>query len=154
MANDSINDNNYLDLKYNGWKQTERTVTFDGTAGAGAVGTAAIFDVSGEVLAKVLAVCTTSVTGTSLANVSLGVTGSASYLITTTSPGTALAAGEIWHDATPDSRVEASSVMSEKVITDGSVILLNVGGSNLTGGAVKLVCLWKPISLDGDLTRS
>lgn len=152
MAGD-ISDINYSNMRYDGWRQTEKEITFNGgTENAigdfdGTGNPFTIFSVTGNVKVKVSAICTTNLAGAS-ATLEVGVTGSTASLIAQTT-ATDIDANEIWHDATPDSPVEASSVITEKIIANGLDIIGTVATANITAGVIKFVCLWKPITSDG-----
>lgn len=153
MAEDSVNSLWQQELKYNGWRQTQKTITFDGgTTNAigddgGTNDPFTIFEVTGEVLVKVVGICTTNLAGAN-ATLEVGVVGGTATLIAQ-STATDIDAGEIWHDATPDAFVEASSVMAEKIIANGKDIVGTVATADITAGVIRFVCLWKPISSDG-----
>jgi len=151
MAPD-ITDLQYSNLRYDGWRQAQKTITFNGAV-SGAIGDFNvgtpfdIFTVTGDVIAKVIGVCTTSVSGSS-ATVSVGVTGTVSGVINTTTADD-IDVSEIWHDASPDTGLELSSVISEKVIVNGLDIIGTVATANVSSGVVRFDCLWKPLSDDG-----
>jgi len=152
---ETITDIAYSNYKFDGWRQVQKSITFDGgTTNAigdydGTGNPFSIFSVTGDVIAKVLAVCTTNLAGGS-ATLSVGVVGtSQSAKIIAVTTATDITAGEIWHDATPDSFVEASSVMAENVIANGANIIGTVGTANITSGVMKFICLWKPLSSNG-----
>lgn len=104
-----------------------------------------LFTVTGTVMMKLFATCGTDLAGAS-ATVSVGVTGATAGLIALTT-ATDIDANEIWHDATPDARVELSSVATEKIVN--SNVIQTVGTANVTGGVLTYHCIWKPISTDG-----
>ena len=79
---------------------------FDGTGNP-----ATLFTVTGVVLVKLFARCTTNVAGAS-ATIAVGTALSNAALIASTT-ATNLAANELWHDATPDASIELSSVLTE-----------------------------------------
>ena len=116
---------------------------------------ASIFTVTGTVRASIVAVCTTNLTFDANATIELGIAGSTASIITTTDLTVeGLAAQEIWHDATPDSEIEASSVIRDYIITDGNDIILSCGVANTTAGVIRFDCFWTPISADGNVTAA
>lgn len=157
MAPD-LTDMTYSNLRYDGWKQAENTITFTGSVSGSAGdkdGTGNpfnIFSVTGDVIAKVIGVCTTTLSGAS-AVLAVGVSNSVSGIIAQTT-ATNIAASEIWHDATPDSGVELSSVMAERIIANGLNIAGNVATADIVSGAIRFICLWKPLSDDGDVVAA
>lgn len=118
---------------------------FDGTGNP-----ATLFTVTGTVLMKLFATCEVDLAGAT-ATVSVGVTGGTATLIPLTI-ATDIDANEIWHDATPDARVELSSVATEKIVN--SNVIQTVGTANITAGRVKYHCIWKPISRDGNVVAA
>jgi len=117
---------------------------YDGTGNP-----ATLFTVTGTVLVRLLAVCETSLAGAS-ATLEVGITGNTAGLIAQTT-GTDIDVGEIWHDATPDAKVELSSVLSENILANGSDIIQTVATANLTAGKIKYVAIWYPLSKDGSV---
>jgi len=153
MTDLSRTDMEFQDKLYSSYKQAQNTVTLTGTTTSnGGIGTVDVFTVTGDVLAKVFAVCTTSCTASG-GTLELGVTGATAGLIAQTTT-TAIAASEIWHDASPDERLELSSVSTEKIIANGTDIFLTVGSATATAGVVRFNCLWKPLSRDGKVVSA
>lgn len=108
-----------------------------------------IFTVTGTVLMRVLAVCKASVTSGGSATIELGITGNTAKIIAQTT-ATNLILGEIWHDNSPDSKVELSSVLAENIVSDD--VILTVATAALTAGQIKFVALWYPLTSDGNVT--
>ena len=98
-------------------------------------------------MAEVYAECITDVTGTGTAEV--GVSGNTAGFIAQTT-GTAIDAGEIWQNATPTVGLGAV-VASPKPVASGLNIKLTIGTGTLTAGVVVFYCLWRPVSIDGNL---
>lgn len=111
-----------------------------------------IFTVTGTVLARVFAVCETSLEGAS-ATLEVGFTGATAALIAQ-STATDIDAGEIWHDATPDAKVELLTVAPEKIIAGGADIIGTVATANITAGVIRFFCIWYPISADGNVVAA
>lgn len=151
----TLNDYLHSENKYNGWKQVEKTITFDGgTTNAigdhdGTGDPFTIFTVTGTVVVKVVGICTTDLVGAGTLEV--GVVGGTATILAQVADTTSIDAGEIWHDATVDAFVEASSVMTEKIVANGKDIVGTVGTANITAGVIKFICLWKPLSSDGNV---
>ena len=120
-----------------------KSVTFSNTAG----GTVPLFAVTGTVEANVVCVCRTSVASAAAANISLGIATATAALIVVT-VATACAAGEIWHDATPDREIELCSVINESIISDGNDIGLLLS-AQVDSGVLDFYCNWSPLSADG-----
>jgi len=138
------------------FRMAEKDITFDGgTTNAigdhdGTGDPADVFTVTGQVVVKIIAVCTTNLTFDANATIEVGITGSTASIIAQSDMTVAgLAAKEIWHDATPDAEIEALSVQKEFIITDGNDIILTVATANVTGGVIHFYCAWRPLSSDG-----
>ena len=157
MATDEhYNDIRHSNMLFDGWRHAQSTITFaGGTANAigdhdGTGDPFDIFTVTGDVLVKVFGVCTTNLAGAS-ATVEVGTSGDTAAIIAQTT-ATDVDSGEIWHDASPDSTVEASSVITENIVANGADIVGTVGTANITAGVIRFNCLWKPLSRDGKVT--
>jgi len=148
----TLNDLNYLDKFHDGWKQAEKSITFDGGTtnaigdfnGTGEPHT--IFTVAGTVIMRLIDVCTTSLTIASGATLEVGTAKSTAALIAQTA-GDAIDVNEVWHDASPDNSVEALSVAAENIVNQD--VQGKTATANITGGVIKYFALWKPVSLDG-----
>jgi hypothetical protein len=128
-------------------KRFKKTVTFDGTAGAGAVGTVAVGTVTGAILITSGAVrCTTLLTTAAGATVEMGTAGNTAGLIAQTT-GIDIDANEFWQDATPELRVSPAIVN----IAVGGDIIITVGTDAVTAGVLEIVFYWLPLSDDGNL---
>ncbi len=160
MFDKSLHGDRSSDYRYNGWKQIEKTITFaGGTPNAigdynGTGDPFDIFTVTGTVLVKVIGVCETSLEGSS-ATIRVGADVSGQYAeIIAQTTATSIDAGNLWHDASPDKSIEASSVMAEKIIVNSVDIVGEVDTANITSGVIKFLCLWKPISSDGEVVAA
>jgi len=109
---------------------------------------ATLFTVNGLVVIRLFAYCTTSLVGNN-ATLTVGTADDPDALLVSTT-GTDIDKGEIWHDASPDIDIEASTVATEYIMcgTDSNIIQ-TVGTANITAGAINYVCCWYPISDDG-----
>lgn len=136
-----------------GFQIENKSVVLDGGAGSGAVGTIDLFTVTGMVIARVVAVVIAGVTQVAAGTISVGIAG-ATAAITAVTSGTKMAAGEIWHDATPDAEIEALTVLSDQIISDGNDIIATVAGANATDGELQFVCIWVPLTADGDVVAA
>lgn len=153
----SLNDLKHSDLQYNGVRQAEKVITFAGatTDGIGDFdGTGNpfdIFSVTGTVIAKVFALCTTTLEIDATATLETGTALSTAALIALTA-GDAIDVNEIWHDAAPDASIELSSILTEKIISQD--VIGTVATANINTGVLKFICLWKPISKDGNVVAA
>jgi hypothetical protein len=118
---------------------------FDGTGNP-----ATLFTVTGTVLMRILARCTTNLAGAS-ATLAVGTALSATGLIASTT-ATDIDANEIWHDATPDASVELTSVLTEKIVSQD--VIQTVGTANITAGVIEYTCLWFPLSEDAKVVAA
>jgi len=125
---------------------TQKTVTFvAGTTGA--VDTFKLADITGLVAVGVIAKCTTNVAGSG--TIEVGTALSTAALIAQTT-GTDIDVGDIWHDATPDTSVELTSVVKKNIVSQD--INYKIAGATLTGGVITFYIFWAPMSSDGDVT--
>lgn len=152
-------DGNYRSIVDTDWALTvKKTVTYDGgTANDpgdfdGTGNPQTLFTVTGDVVLRVFGVCTTNLAGAS-ATLEVGTTKSTAALIPQTT-ATDIDASELWHDATPDTDVEASTVGTEKILVGGADIIATVGTANITGGVVEYICAWYPLSENGKVVAA
>ena len=127
------------------------SVTFDGTANKGQVGTVPYFTVTGEVLvAAMVPFCTGSLTeAAATATIALGVTGSTALFIAATT-ATEIDVNEFWVDTSPDANgIALPAALKDIVITDN--IIATVATQNVNGGTLRITVLWYPISADGNV---
>lgn len=103
-----------------------------------------IFTVTGNVLVRVLAVCTTNLAGA--ATLEVGITGDTAEILAQVADAESIDAGDLWHDATVDSGCETSSVLTEKIIVNGADIIGSIGTANITSGVIDFYCYWQPLS--------
>jgi len=130
--------------RLNAQRGPEKTIAFDGSAGNGATGTVDLFTVTGDVLVKVYAVCTEALAGAT-ATIELGTAGTINGIIVQTT-ATDIDAGELWHDASPAMGVEAETVVAEFIVVNSADIIATIATANITGGTIRFMCLWKPLS--------
>ncbi len=137
-----------------------KTVTFAG-ATPNAIGDhdgtgdpVTLYTVTGDVIVKIIAVCTTSLSFDANATIEVGIAGGLEIIATTDLTVAGLAAREIWHDATPDSEIELLSVEKDFIITDGNDITLDCDIANVKTGVIAFYCYWTPLSLTGDVVAA
>lgn len=142
-------DANFQVITANEALKLESTWTFvAGTTGA--TGAHTLFTVTGNVLVSVFAVIDTTLASGGAATIEMGVTGNTAALVAQ-SLATSLADGEIWVDGTL-TRVGVGAVPAMQVLNDGNDIILTVGTTTVTGGAMDIYCLWRPLSADANIT--
>jgi len=147
-------DQNYHPVGGTDYLVAERTVVFDGATADdpgefdGANAEYDLFTVTGPIACKILAVCGTLLEGAS-ATLEVGTAATTAGLIALTT-ATAIDANELWHDATPDASVEASTVLTEKIVTQN--IQQKVATADITAGTITYYLLWRPLSADANVT--
>jgi len=125
-----------------------KTLTFSNDA-AGQVN---LFTVTGDVIVKVVPVCTTNIASAAAGNITMGAVGDLDAMIGTTL-GTDIDAREIWIDATPDSEIEAFATIRDYIITDGNDIQLDLD-AQIDSGVIAFYCFWTPLSSDGNVVAA
>ena len=112
-----------------------------------------IFTVTGDVLLKIFGVCTTLLGGAT-ATVEVGLTGNTAGLIAQT-VATDIDASEIWNDTTPGVGTDTyANVTGPHIVVNGSDILETIGTTDITSGDMYYVCLWRPLSVDGNVVSA
>lgn len=145
--------NNLMNKDWPQYKSLETDITFDGgTANAigdesGTSNPYTILTVTGTVELSIIAICTTNLAGAT-ATLEVGTSTSTAGLIAQTT-ATDIDAGEIWHDASPDTDIELTSVAGRYIVNDD--VILTVGTADITAGVIKFIIRWSPISADGNV---
>ena len=103
-----------------------------------------LFTVTGDLIVKIVAACSVNVASAAAGNVEVGVAGSTDAMIATTL-ATDIDAGEIWHDASPDSDIEALSTMREYIIVGGANIILTCS-AQIDSGTIAFYAFVTPLS--------
>jgi hypothetical protein len=130
-----------------------KIVAFNGGAGTGAVGTVALFTVTGGALVTVVGVCTEDLTEAgATATISVGTAASPTGIIAQIN-AVNLDTGELWIDNTP-APLEAYGTGTSFFIGDGADIILTVGAQNVTDGTVNFVCFWTPLTATATVVPS
>ena len=135
------------------YKSVQKDIVFDGGTlnGIGDIsGTNnpyTLFDITGTVELSIFAVCKTNLAGAG-GTVEVGITGAIAVLIAQTT-ATDIDVGEIWHDDSPDAKVELTSVIKRNIVT--SDVILTAATADITAGKIQFICMWTPISSDGNV---
>ena len=113
-----------------------------------------LFKVTGTVLVRIFGVCKATLVGAGA--IEVGVAGNTAGLIAQIADATTLLKGEIWNDATPTELVVAplASVLGPYIVTgDGTPTTIDekVSGTDITAGGLYYVCLWRPLTPDGNV---
>ncbi len=110
-----------------------------------------LFTVTGNVLVRIFGVCTTDLAGTN-ATLEVGVTGNTAGLIAQET-ATDIDANGIYLSATQVAGVVAlATIPGPFVIVNGLDIIETVATADITSGQIYYVCLWRPLSRNGNLT--
>jgi len=110
-----------------------------------------LFAVTGDVLVGIFGVCTTSLTGTS-GTVEVGVSGNTAALIPKTT-ATEIDANDIWLDTSPSVGVDVTDSLSFYIVVNGLDIIETVATTDIATGQIYYICLWRPLSPDGNVTK-
>ena len=137
--------------------RTRKTITFDGTAGNGAVGTVALFTITGQVLINaIIEFCSTGLAGAT-ATISLGIAANATAIhgnvtATTILTGDFLGAGgRVPSSFSLDGAGVGNTAQNiNKAIAQS--LIFTVGTANITGGVMVVDVWYTPISSGGLLT--
>lgn len=121
-----------------------KTVTFDGGAGLGGVGTVNLFSITGGVDLSLEAFCTaTLVEAAATAVIEVGISGDTEYILPSTN-ATDINLNVIWHNASPGSSIALLSDASKEVTIKESDIFLTVGGQSVTAGEFDFSVIYTP----------
>ena len=129
-----------------------KDVVFDGGTAdgigndGGALDPLTLFTVTGTVVMSVIGYCTVLLVGGGTQEVGTALLPAGLIAQTT---DTAIDADEIWHDATPDSSIEAVTIMVPKIVNQD--VIMTTGTTDTTAGAITFQCLWAPLSVDGNV---
>ena len=99
---------------------------------------------------KVVGICKASLTTSDAITIEVGVSGNTAVLIAKITDATDLITTEIYHDATPDATIEASSVFTEWINSTGQDVIVTTTGT-VTAGTIAFYCFWYPLSADGNV---
>lgn len=110
-----------------------------------------LFYVHGEVKVIVYGVCTTTLVGAGTLEV--GLAGNTALILPQVADATTIAAGDVYVDASVAEvgGFVATVLPAATYITNGSNIVETSGTADITAGNIYYVCLWIPISDDGDV---
>jgi len=145
---------------------TKKSITFAGATtnawgdDGGTRDGGVIFTVTGLVLCKLIAVCTTLLDSDGAATLAIGITG-ATTIFMPTETATQIDADQIWlNDAenTTYAIIGAESAatgnLPEYALYGNDIILTVAGGANVTAGVLDFYCIWRPISSDANVADS
>jgi hypothetical protein len=118
-------------------------------ASTGATGAHALFEVTGVVALNVIGLCTADLTSGGSATVEVG-TATSTAALCSQQTATNIDDHEVWHDSV---LAIGGQVAGHTHIVDEDVIL-TVATAAVSGGAMKFIAFWRPISADGNVTVS
>ena len=132
-----------------------KTITFTGGAGLGAVGTVALFTVTGQVLVKSISgFCSVLLAeGGATAEMSLGVVGDVDLFIVITEPED-IDANDFWVDDTP---TEVGGLLLPTALKDILVtanIQLDITNDSVDSGVMEFACYYWPLSANGNIVAA
>ena|SRR3990167_547803 len=146
--------------------RTKRTITFAGATtnawgdDGGTLDGGVVFTVTGVVLIKIIAVCTTLLDSDGAATLSLGISGDTAIFLPVET-ATQIDAGQLWvNDASNVTYIiageEAAAIdnIPEYLLNGNDLILTIAGAANVTAGVLDFYALWKPISDDGSVVAT
>ena len=138
-----------------GIRRGRKTITFDGTAGKGAIGNVIWFTVTGAVLIEYIVGLTEATLVGATATITLGVENLTNRFIAATL-ATLLAAGTIWVDTGPDADAIALTAALKQIVMIASSAGANdiasaVATAAITGGALRIEVGYRPLSDDGKI---
>lgn len=126
-------------------QKLDKTITFTGGAGAGAVGTVTVFTISGIInVIRLIPYCTDSLISAGGGNISLGRTGGLTSLIGAT-VATALDVGHHWTTTTPSFAFVALPALFNNSLYN-STVLIDVTVADVTAGTIVFHLEYTPIS--------
>lgn len=152
-----------IDLDANGYQiqgllpfRSVKRLTFDGATTNdpgdkdGTNATSKLFDVTGDVLVMIMAVCKETIVGA--ATLEVGVTGNTASLLAQIANASTMAVNMSYIDATP-ALAEGFS-QSLHVIGGGLDINKKIASADVTDGIIDFYCFWRPLSDDGNVVAA
>jgi hypothetical protein len=142
---------------YDGWRVVSKTITANpGTAPGTVLFTLSASQALKVVELQIFAVVGEAITDTAAETLTIKTEDGTTLIAATTA--TALVAGELWHDASPDASVELSSVAPTYLFacpfTNNTILLEQSGATAWGAGSLTIYCRWRPIHAAGTLTAS
>ena len=144
--------------------RTKKTITFAGATAdewgndGGALDGGVMFTVTGLVMVKMLAACTTLLTGAT-ATLSVGITGDTAIFLPVET-ATEIDAGQVWLN---DAGNATYGIVGEEAaaadnfpeyILNGNDIIMTIATADVETGVLDFYVLWQPISDDANLVDS
>lgn len=121
-----------------------KAVTLSNVAGGGAIGTVGLFTVTGQVLLDIIAVCGTTLVGTS-ATIAVGNSGStARYLPQQTA--TNITAGKTWDITGLVTAGTAPNTTPNQAAVNAESVIATIATANITAGQLTFYAFYRPLS--------
>lgn len=117
----------------------------------GATGATTLFTVTGDVVVRLFAKCTTLLDSDGAATIEAGISGNTAALIAQTAYSV-IDANEIWVDASSPATVEA--LPGQFILVGGTDIIQTIATEAIKAGVLTYYCLWSPLSADGNVTAA
>lgn len=113
-----------------------------------------LFYTQGEVKVIVYGVCTTTLVGAGTLEV--GVAGNTALVLAQVADATTIAAGDVYVDASVAEvgGFVATALPAATHLTNGRTIVETSGTADITAGNIYYVCMWLPISKNGNVRAS
>ncbi len=119
-----------------------------------ASGVTTLYTVIGDVLVRIWGVCTTLLTEESAtAKLEVGVTGNTAYLIGQ-SNASAIDANEMWFDSTPAIGDTLANIPGPFIVSNGLDIIETTSAKDINSGQMYYICLWRPLSPNGNVVAT
>ena len=144
-------------LKANVVRFIQKSITFDGTTGNGAIGNIVYFAITGGVhVVSLDAIVTSNVTvdgGTGAASMSLGVVNDTVLFVAAVVATNLTAANGLWYSGTPNANgIALPAAYKDIAIKQNIVAAVTSSGTQLVnGGTLVLTVTWVPITATGNL---
>lgn len=126
-----------------------KTITYAAST-TGAIAASVLFTVTGNVVVRVFAKCTSDLTSGGASTIEVGITGNTASLIALTT-ATGIDDGEIWLD-TGAATVEA--LPTQNILVGGTDISQKITDFTITGGVLTFYCLWFPLDEDSSVVAA
>lgn len=144
-------DANWRTVQSNEAYLVKKSVALTGAAGNGAVGTVALFTVTGDVVLNVFATCSVDLVSAGGGTAEVGISGNTAGLIAQTT-ATTIDVNEVWLDASP-ATIEILP-NAPQIIANGQDIIMTVGTGNVTAGSLDFYCLYRPLSTGASIVAA
>jgi len=113
-----------------------------------------LFTVTGDVLVRIFGVCTVDLVSAGGGTLSVGVTGNTAALLAATT-ATDIDANDLWNDTTPAVGTDTlANITGPHLVVNGLDIIETVGTADITAGNIYYICLWRPLSADGNVVSA